>query len=422
MMDIFSVLYFLVLLQAFPTITKKMIYDKHIDKTDEELRELNKVYGKSNLSRFLDGLSAGHIDTEEKVIELTNYIRESDGLTQLENSRLRKLRDEGFIEKFATNYNKRFSTTHMLMNKMSSSISRGVKTLAMFCEKKRSHKHHQSKPKVAEHSKMGKGAYTPSFVGLEAYKESVHVLYKELNDYRQHLSEGIEICLYISEQVAYVRSHPKVAYEKHRHSRQEVLTNNRSVIKRFVDLNAEMENDLMKKVEEWEQEKKSMEEISARLYHTLDVNEYNDWVISEEVMAARRQGLTNPERALWGDNKLQVLRCRAAYAHVDELNPEGHKGHLSGRFQTLLYLWSKCSSARGMDYWLAYFNNCYKDNGGRYTPVKIGAMKMEKAKITREVVTKKEIEEFNKKMDELVDQYVLNSSAKEKGVKNAVNF
>ena len=75
-----------------------------------------------------------------------------------------------------------------------------------------------------------------------------------------------------------------------------------------------------------------------------------------------------------------------------------------------------------MDYWLAYFNNCYKDNGGRYAPVKIGAMKMEKAKITREVVTKKEIEEFNKKMDELVDQYVLNSSAKEKGVKNAVNF
>ena len=87
-MDIFSVLFFLVLLQAFPTITKKMIYDKHIDKTDDELRELNQVYGKSNLFRFLDGLAAGRIDTEEKVIELTNYIRESDGLTQLENSRL----------------------------------------------------------------------------------------------------------------------------------------------------------------------------------------------------------------------------------------------------------------------------------------------------------------------------------------------
>ena len=190
-----------------------MIYDKHIDKTDEELRELNQVYGKSNLSRFLDGLSAGHIDTEEKVIELTNYIRESDGLTQLENSRLRKLRDEGFVEKFATNYNKRFSTTHMLMNKMSSSISRGVKTLAMFCEKKRSHKHHQSKPKVAEHSKMGKGAYTPSFVGLEAYKESVHVLYKELNDYKHHLSVGIEICLNISAQVDYVRNRLSAAMQ-----------------------------------------------------------------------------------------------------------------------------------------------------------------------------------------------------------------
>lgn len=421
-MDIFSVLYFLVLLQAFPTITKKMIYDKHIDKTDEELRELNKVYGKSNLSRFLDGLSAGHIDTEEKVIELTNYIRESDGLTQLENSRLRKLRDEGFIEKFATNYNKRFSTTHMLMNKMSSSISRGVKTLAMFCEKKRSHKHHQSKPKVAEHSKLGKGAYTPSFVGLEAYKESVHVLYKELNDYKHHLSEGIEICLNISAQVDYVRNHPKVAYEKHRQSREQVLTNNRTVIKRFIDMNADMENDLIEKVDKWMQEKLTLEEISAKLYHTLDEDEYNDWVISEEVMGARRQGLTNPERALWGDNKQLVMRCRAAYAHIDELNPEGQKDHLSGRFQTLLYLWSKCLPKRGMDYWLAYFNNFYKDNGGRFTPVKIGAMKMERRKITKEVVTKKDIEKFNKKMDELVNKYMIHPSAKEDKVRIAVKF
>lgn len=399
-----------------------MIYDKHIDKTDEELRELGKVYGKSNLSRFLDGLAAGRIDTEEKVIAITNYIRESDGLTQLENSRLKRLRDEGFVEKFATNYNKRYSTTHMLMNRMSSSLSRGVKTLAMFCEKKRSHKHNQSKPKVAGHSKMGKGAYTPSFVGLEAYKESVHVLYKELNDYKQHLSEGIEICLYMSDQVAYVRNHPKVAYEKHCHSRQEVLTNNRTVIKRFIDMNVDMENELIEKVDKWMEEKQTLEEISAKLYHTLDENEYNDWVISEEVMAARRQGLTNPERALWGDNKLQVMRCRAAYAHIDELGPEGQKGHLSGRFQTLLFLWSECSPTRGMDYWLAYFNNYYKDNGGRYTPVKIGAMKMEKSKIARGSVTEKEVEEFNKKMDEQVNKYVINPSAKDIKVEKAVNF
>ena len=399
-----------------------MLYDKHIDKTDEELRGLNEVYGKDSLHRFLDGLEAGRIDTEEKIIEHTNYIRESDGLTQLENSRLKRLRDEGFLDKFATNYNKRYSTTHLLMNKMRSSISRGMETLAMFCEKKRSNRHGKSKHKVAEHSKMGNGAYTPSFVGLEQYKDSVRVLYKELKDYKQHLSEGIDLCLYITEQVEYIRNHPPVAHEKHNKNRQEVLMNNRSVIKRFIDMNAEMENELMMKVEKWKQDKKTVEEISAMLYHTLDENEYNDWIISEEVTAARQQDITNPERALWGDNKKQVMRCRTAYSHIDELNPKGQKDHIGGRFLALLYKWSETLINSGLENWHTYFVDFYKANGGQFTPVKIGAIKMELSKITRGEVGDDEIKEFNNKMDELVNKYMIEPSANEESIKNVVNF
>ena len=82
---------------------------------------------------------------------------------------------------------------------------------------------------------------------------------------------------------------------------------------------------MKRKVEKWKQDKKTVEEISAMLYHTIDENEYNDWIISEEVMAARRDGITNQERALWGNNKEQVMRCKVAYAHIDELNPKGQK-------------------------------------------------------------------------------------------------
>lgn len=103
-----------------------MIYNRHIDKTEEELQELQTIYSKNELDRFLDGLEAGRINTEEKVIKLTNFIRESDGLTRLELTRLKEIKAEGFIEKFATNYNKRYSTAHMLMNRAKSSISRGT--------------------------------------------------------------------------------------------------------------------------------------------------------------------------------------------------------------------------------------------------------------------------------------------------------
>jgi len=398
-----------------------MRYNRHIDKTEEELHELRKVYAQNEVERFMDGLSSGKIDNEEKVIHFTNYIRSSDGLTQLEISRLKKLLEEGFIEKFATNYNKRFSTCHMLMNKMRSSISRGVGMLEKLCEKKRTRGGCKQKRSVVACSKMGRSSYNRSLWGLEQYKESVQILYNEIVSYKSDLKACIELCLYVIEQVAYIRNHPDVAHEKHQKNRQEVLLNNRSVIKRFIDMNAEMENELMEKVEAWKQEKKSMEEISAMLYHTLDVNEYNDWIISEEVMAARRDGLTNPERALWGDDKQQVMLCRVAYSHIDELNPAGQKDRIGGKFLALLYSWSNVK-ARGLDYWLIYFTDFYKSSGGTLTPVKVGAVKRCVNQITRQKIKPADVDKFNLKMNNLVKKYIIPASKQEKDIKEACNF
>ena len=399
-----------------------MAYNKHIDKTEEELCKLREVYGSNEVDRFTDGLESGRINSEEKVIEFTNYIRTSDGLTQLEYSRLKRLQEEGFIEKFATNYNKRYSTCNMLMNKMRSGISRGLKMLEDLCEKKRSYGNSKSKRKVVNSSKMGKSPYNSALWGLEQYKDSVRVLYSEIVSYKTHLNQCIDLCLYIIKQVAYIRNHPESAYEKHQKSRQEVLQNNRSVIKRFIDMNAEMENDLMVKVEAWKLEKKSMEEISAMLYHTLDENEYNDWIISEEVMAARRQGITNQERALWGDDKQQVMRCRTAYSHIDELNPEGQKGHIGGKFLALLHNWSMVQPNRGLEYWLTYFTDFYITSGGVLTPVKLGAVKRGLTQILKVEIDKKEVDDFNQTMDNLVKKYMIITSDQDNNMKRAVNF
>lgn len=399
-----------------------MAYNKHIDKTEEELCKLREVYSSHEVDRFTDGLESGRIDNEEKVIEFTNYIRTSDGLTQLEYSRLKRLQEEGFLDKFATNYNKRYSTCNMMMNKMRSGISRGLKMLEDLCEKKRSRGNKKSKRKVIDSSKMGNCPYNSALWGLEYHKESVRVLYNEIVSYENHLKQCIDLCLYIIQQVAYIRNHPETAFEKHQNSRQEVLLNNRSVIKRFIDMNADMENELMEKVEAWKQEKNTMEEICAKLYHTLDENEYNDWIISEEVMAARRQGITNQERAIWGDNKQQVMCCRAVYSHFDELNPEGQKGHIGGKYLAILHNWSNVQPSRGLEYWLTYFTDFYITSGGVLTPVKIGAVKRGLTQILKGEIDKKEVEDFNKKIDNLVKKYMINTSDQDESTKRAVNF
>ena len=399
-----------------------MLYNKHIDKTEEALSELREVYENNEVDRFTDGLESGKIDSEEKVIAFTNYIRKSDGLTQLEFSRLKKLQEEGFIEKFATNYNKRYSTCHMLMNRMRSGISRGLKMLEKLCEKKRSRSRSKSKRKVIDSSKMGKSPYNQSFWGLKYHIESVRILYNEIVSYKNHINQCIDLCLYIIKQVAYIRNHPETAYEKHQNSRREVLLNNRSVIKRFIDMNADMENELMERVEAWKQKKKSMEEISAILYHTLDENEYNDWIISEEVMAARRQDITNQERALWGDDKQQVMRCRTAYSHIDDLSLDGQEGRIGGKSLALLYRWSNVHTSRVLEYWLTHFTNFYKTSGGVLKPVRIGAVKRVLSQILRGEIDQQDIDKFNLKMDNLVKKYMIRPSEQEKSEKKAVNF
>ena len=59
-----------------------MAYDRHIDKTEEELRKLRAVYAQDDVDRFLDGLESGKIKNEEQIIELTNHIDLETGTIQ----------------------------------------------------------------------------------------------------------------------------------------------------------------------------------------------------------------------------------------------------------------------------------------------------------------------------------------------------
>lgn len=400
-----------------------MAYSKHLDKTEEELRELREVYVQNDVNRFIDGLEAGKIYKEEDIIRLINTVRNNDGLAQLEYNRLKRIKDEGFIEHFATNYNQRYNTSHLLMNKLRSSISRGLNFLEEFCEKKRRKGHSKKRRGVVKNSKMGKGEYCPSFWGLEHYIESVKVLYKEVEGYMDDLTKCIDLCIEMIEGVKYVRSHPEVADEIYNNSHKETVINHRATIKRFINLNADLENDILKKMEEWKEQKREMKELKALLYHKLDEAQWNDLCICEEVMAARRHGVTNKEQALWGDNTRQIMRVRVAYEHIDELEPEGQKGRIGGKFLYRLLVWSHILPNRGMEYWYEYFIEKYNAKG-TLRPDKEGAIKMAKRKIAKMYLTEdsKEQTEFDQRIDNLVKKYMIEESDESYRVKGVVNF
>ncbi len=250
---------------CFCLILQDMAYDRHIDKTEEELRNLRAVYAQDDVARFIDGLESGNIKNEEQIIALTNKIQESDGLVRLEYSRLLHLKQSGFIEQFATNCNKRYDTAHFLMNKMRSGLSRGLKLLETFCEKKRRKGHSKSKRKVVDNSKMGRCAYNLSIWRLEQYKESVKKLYQEVCSYNDDLTKCIDLCLEMIDQVKYVRTHPDYADEIYDKCRKETVLNSRTTIRRFISLKANLENDIYAKMEEWERKKLALKNLNPTL-------------------------------------------------------------------------------------------------------------------------------------------------------------
>lgn len=400
-----------------------MSYDKHIDKTEEELRKLRAVYVRDDIHRYLDGLESGGIRTEEQIIDLTNRIQESDGLVRLEHSRLLRLKQSGFIEHFATNCNKRYDTAHLLMNRMRSGLSRGLKLLEDFCEKKRRKGHSKSKRKVVANSKMGNCAYTLSIWGLEQYEESVKKLYHEVCQYNDDLTACIDLCLEMIERVNYVRTHPDYADEIYDKCHKETVLNSRTTIRRYISLKVNLENDIYAKMEDWERKKQALKNLKAQLYHTLDMNEWTDLCIVEEVMLARQQDLTNEERALWGDNKQKVMCVRVVYEHLDELNPKGQKGMIGGMFLARLHRWSNVLPNRGLEYWYEYFLSAYTQTG-QLKPAKVSAIKTAKGQIAKLSNDKDKEQQaaFDVEVDKLIKKYMIDQHDEDDQEKEAVNF
>ena len=77
---------------------------------------------------------------------------------------------------------------------------------------------------------------------------------------------------------------------------------------------------------------------------------------------------------------------------------------------------------RGLEYWLTYFTDFYITSGGVLTPVKLGAVKRGLTQILKVEIDKKEVDDFNQTMDNLVKKYMIITSDQDNNMKRAVNF
>ena len=353
-----------------------MVLDNTIDKNEETLMMLDDSLPQASVDRFVFGLQQRKWK-ELDILQFTVSVRTSHSYAIIENGRLKNWKGT-FNDEYATDHNAYFTTAERSMNRIRCTLSGIKKAVTKLCyTSKKQLPTDAETPTVYERSPLLNGHYSPDLFGLDAYGQSVKQLYDELLNYLNTASENVELCLEVIERETYMRQHPEEIIEVHDKCYQNTFNHSQTTIKRFLNSGTNTDNDIVKAIEKADDAKQTI----AELFHMLNVDQWNDYVICRATNEARNTGLTKEELLLWGrERKEQIMRVRKLIQHLDKLDMEKvKKGKaLSGYFLMRLFYWCDINdnSQHGVlrDYIAKNYNGLV---------VKIGAANAEKRKCLR---------------------------------------
>lgn len=358
-----------------------MVLEKHLEKTEESLQLLDNSLPQATVDRFIYGLKLRNWD-EPAIMAFTVNVRNSHSYALLENTRLNKWKLT-FNDEYATDHNKYFSTAEAAMNRMKSTLKGITDAVIKFCYKSNKQLPADADaPIVLERSPLLKGPYSKDMFGTDLYGKTVMLLFEELVSFLNTAEDNVTICLEVIERENYLRLHVPEVNEIHDKCFEETFRHNRSVIRRLKETNANIDNDIMKTIEDAE----DAQQMIADLFHMLNVEEWTDYVVCKAVYDANKLGLDKTELFLWGKERAdQVMRVRTLLEHLSVLDMkiEKQEGMVGGEFLMRLFVWCDIKDNSHHSVLLDYVTekilsapNC------RFKKVaKIGAVKAEKKKL-----------------------------------------
>lgn len=377
-----------------------MILDNTLEKTEDTLLMLDDSLSQASVDRFVYGLQQRKWK-EWDIIQFTATIRNSHTYAIMENGRLKDWKGT-FNEEYATDHNTYFTTAERSMNRIRCTLSGIKKAVTKLCyTSKKQLPADADIPTVYERSPLMNGQYSPDLFGLDAYGQSVKRLYEELVSYLETASENVDLCLEVIERENYMRQHPEEIVEVHDKCYRATFSHSQSIIKRFLNAGMNMDNDIVKAIEDADDAQKQI----AELFHMLNVDQWNDYVICRATTEAQNIGLAKDELFLWGrERRDQVLRVRKLLQHLDELEMKKvKKGNaLSGYFLMRLFIWCDINDDRQHGVLRDYIARNY--NG---IVVKIGAVNAEKRKclLLDNSENRRQQADFNTAIDDFLNRF-----------------
>ena len=377
-----------------------MILDNTLEKTEDTLVMLDDSLSQASADRFVYGLQQRKWK-EWDILQFLASVRNSHTYALMENGRL-KVWKETFNEEYATDHNKYFTTAESSMNRIRCTLNGIKKAVTKLCyTSKKQLPADADTPTVYERSPLLKAPYSPDMFGLDTYGQSVRQLYEEIVSYLKTANDNVDLCLEVIERENFMRQHPEEIIEVHDRCYQTTFHHSQTIIRRFLSAGVQVENDILTAINNADDAKVRI----AELYHMLNVDQWNDYVVCRATAEAQNVGLTKDELLLWGrEHREQVMRVRKLLKHLDELEMKKvKKGNaLSGYFLMRLFCWCDINDARQHGLLREYIARNYKG-----IVVKIGAVNAEKRKclLLDNCENRRQQEEFNAAIEDFLRKF-----------------
>ena len=386
-----------------------MGYPLYIEASEETLRMLDEKFKPVAEDRFLYSLQQKRW-TIEDIHKFNARLQISYDYTLKEYERIQELRNT-YNREYPTDHKKYLSTAIELMGKMRSTLSAYRKIADGFQPKKKRGSKVKEGATACDRTPLYNGAYSQDAFGWEVYPDkAVKDLLKNLNDYLELAGRCLNLCLAVIEEEKAIRANPEWAYALYQNSFDRSVSNCRLMIEYMKQKDEDIDNDIVKAMEEAEDVKL----LIAELYHEFNHSDFNFYCACKIISDGRKVGLTPEEAALFGkDNIEKVVRIRTLLNNIQELIEKrddaiGWEGMLDGEFVMHLLFWCGWNGSKNED----LLNYVTKRCEGKIRVVKMGAVMRVKRLLAYKDndVVDQEQQTFNRAMDRFVDAFLGNTA------------
>lgn len=371
---------------------------------EDTLRKMDEMFTPVCDDRFIYGFQQKEWSFEG----VNNFIAKlhiSYGYTNAEYHRILRLKETYNLD-YPSDHKKYFSTVVELLNKIRSTLSSYKNIIDGFRHKKKRGKNSRNRTKAYDNSPLFTGPYSVDFFGWETYDKSVKELMKELNDYLTLAGNCLDTCIEIINEEKAIQSDPELACPRYDNSFKRSVKANKKLIDIMDKGNVNIDNDLVKAIEE----AKDVKQLIASLFHEINNTDFNLFCACKTISDARKMGLTEDELIAFGkENAEKAFRLRILLDHILELAEQrddviGWKDMLAGKFVMHVLFWCGWDGSKNETMLKCISTRCQ----GIVGVVKMGAVMTERRKLAN--IGNKEINEqqnaFNQEMDAFVDSFL----------------